>query len=342
MTKPRLGRAPTEDELRSLDKKRAVRRAGKLGDTAFLLACLEDESRIRTAAAKWLGKLHAKEAVPRLVELVESEHWQARVDATRALARIGDPSAIPTLARAARTDTVAPARSSALYALAMVEGAGAEPDLLAALDDQDWRVRVAAVTGLGMVGTADALEPLRQARRREPWRLALLHLLRWLPPRPAQNFDARVSSSLYVAAAWRIRMRGRHGLALREAVAATMVSAGAALLIPPAGAASSSSDRLSPTSLAIWCAVWLVLLARSATGNARRSGLLVGIPYGALLLSIPTALLGNLDYLAAFWATWFLVHGLLLAAGVTGGGRHPSLWAWSRPTTTTAPIPSAE
>ncbi len=84
--------------------------------------------------------------------------------AARALAYLGDPAAAPALL-AALDDEHWRVRMTAAQSLGRIGVAGVTPELIAALDDAHPRVRSAAVVALGRVGDGEALAPLAQRRR---------------------------------------------------------------------------------------------------------------------------------------------------------------------------------
>lgn len=99
-----LARLVSED----LDETVAATAAWALGEIggsvaiSTLMHAIEAQSDVVKAwAADGLGKLERYEAAPRLVQLLSSDHRPVRLAAAQALGRIGDPSMIPALSRAA-------------------------------------------------------------------------------------------------------------------------------------------------------------------------------------------------------------------------------------------------
>jgi phycocyanobilin lyase subunit beta len=104
-------------------------------------------------------------AVPALLEKIDGYNYGARAWAIRALARIGDPRALETLAIAAREDFSLSVRRAAAkglgsirWALLSVEArseaqAKALDILLAVSGDPEWVVRYASVSGLQAIAT---------------------------------------------------------------------------------------------------------------------------------------------------------------------------------------------
>ena len=155
--------------------------------TDALLALLADsDTYVRQTAARVLGEIHpddprvvpalieklngdekatairplgeygasAKAAVPRLIELLENDpDPNLRWDAARTLGKIGPDAhaAIPALIKALKSDNGA-LREHAAEALGDIHATVAVPDLIAALDDADTRVRRDAIRSLGQFG----------------------------------------------------------------------------------------------------------------------------------------------------------------------------------------------
>ncbi len=105
---------------------------GKQTDTRYvslLRTLLSDvHANVRAAAAEALGHLHAQDAVPDLMGLLEDEEWVAFA-AVGALADIGDPSALPALTALARCGSN-PVRSAAIEALSALDQDGTSLPLL--------------------------------------------------------------------------------------------------------------------------------------------------------------------------------------------------------------------
>jgi HEAT repeat protein len=116
-------------------------------DVSSLLQQLQSADRKeRLAAARALGELRAKEAVPPLIQALDDRYAKVRVAAIDALARIGDERAIPPILRMAAAKQYH-VRTSAGRALGHIPGA--LPHLLRALEDERSSVREQVVTALG-------------------------------------------------------------------------------------------------------------------------------------------------------------------------------------------------
>ncbi len=96
---------------------------GKLKDT---------DTRVRKSAARALGLIKDKSAVPALIEILKGDDWRVRQAAVQALGQIKDKSAVPAL--------------------------------MEALKDDDWRVRFFAARALTSVKTTTqpATQPTTQ------------------------------------------------------------------------------------------------------------------------------------------------------------------------------------
>jgi HEAT repeat protein len=94
-----------------------LRDATRRGDLDYLINALTDPE-MRGSAARQLGKLGAREAVPSLVRNLSAKDDGSRMAAIKALGRIGDPSAVPALLEVAREDEAAGVRTQAIDSLA--------------------------------------------------------------------------------------------------------------------------------------------------------------------------------------------------------------------------------
>lgn len=106
-----------------------------------------------------------QEAVPALMEQLDSYNYGARAWAIRALAMIGDPRALEVLVETARGDFALSVRRAAAKGLGFIDWerlaaaeraiaqASAIAALKAALEDPEWVVRYASVVGLSGIAT---------------------------------------------------------------------------------------------------------------------------------------------------------------------------------------------
>jgi HEAT repeat protein len=171
------------------DVSNAVRRSaagalGRIGDASavpVLTAALHDEGRlVRRAATRALGQIGTPLAVLALtaVLLGATDHVQAEDELDReepewdhkgrsmsaeALGLASDPSAIPALI-AAMQDEEAKVKAEAALALGRLGATSAAPALMKAVQDKSKWVRDRATSALGRVGDASAVRALLDAR----------------------------------------------------------------------------------------------------------------------------------------------------------------------------------
>jgi hypothetical protein len=208
----RLARFLEASESKSARRK-AAEYLGMLGassERSALLNALDDrELTTRVAAAEALGKVRATEAVPRLLELLETaEAGGERVAAARALGAIGDPRALPSLIGVLEDDAAQ---------LAGIEGLGAlgDPAALVALEPLAPR-RLAA-----RWARRDAVQRLRRARAEQEDR-ALSPLV---PMARAMRFGiaTRLARPAIVALVAILVLGGRPGTLLLVGAATTVL-----------------------------------------------------------------------------------------------------------------------
>ncbi len=168
----------------------------------------------RALAARALGVLRARAAVPQLLEALKSKDSQVMLEALRALEKIGDRSAgpevayllrdlhepvqiaaidvtgqlqnreaIPQLQDLVKTSKKAAVRRAALVALAKLPDPSSKSMFVQYLEDRDKYLRAAAAEGLGRLGDPADRERIQKAmesERAESTRLsmafALVHL----------------------------------------------------------------------------------------------------------------------------------------------------------------------
>lgn len=138
-------------------------------DVAYLLDVLRRDPRHRSMAAKFLGELRVREAVRPLMQLLGAGDRVTRSSAAEALAAIGDPEAVPALLERLRDEKEVVPRTFAITALGNLKDARALNPLCELLTDADVLVRQSAANALGVLGSPDALEPLRNALPTERW-----------------------------------------------------------------------------------------------------------------------------------------------------------------------------
>jgi HEAT repeat protein len=118
---------------------------------ALLSAAADPDPEVRTAALHALGERRAPEAVtPLLFSLGDRSLYIARI-AADALIRIGSP-AVPGLVRALENDAAPQVRANAARALALIGDPTAIPALFNALDDDSMMVQYWAEEGLERMG----------------------------------------------------------------------------------------------------------------------------------------------------------------------------------------------
>jgi HEAT repeat protein len=123
---------------------------------------LADKNRqVREEAARALGEVGDRQAVPHLIQALSDKYAKVRKAAAWALGCIGDERAAPHLVRAFGDPSVW-VRSEAVKALGQI-GPAAVPHVTQALADQRWKVRERAVSALGRIGDSSALPYLVQA-----------------------------------------------------------------------------------------------------------------------------------------------------------------------------------
>jgi len=124
----------------------------------LLVDALQDkEWRVRVgaaAAAVTLGKLKDPAVLELLTTALHDEHPNVRAFATRSLAELKDPRAVPPLAAALREDENSYVRWHAAMALEQFEDPRAVGPLTAALKDEDEMVRTAARRALEKIKKA--------------------------------------------------------------------------------------------------------------------------------------------------------------------------------------------
>ncbi|MFB0535505.1 MAG: HEAT repeat domain-containing protein [Anaerolineae bacterium] len=131
-------------------------------DFAELLQQLADKNRqVRQEAARALGDMGDRRAVPHLIQALGDKYAKVREAAASALGRIGDEQAASHLVQALGDQNVR-VRSEAVKALSQI-GPAAVPHLIQALGDERWEVRERAASALGRIGDQSALPHLVQA-----------------------------------------------------------------------------------------------------------------------------------------------------------------------------------
>jgi HEAT repeat protein len=145
------------------DAQPAVRRAAMRGAAVHVGLYLSGPSASSTSSGAALGQAIARR--------LETDDWDGRVDAARALGELGAQGQMAALARAV-DDASAYVRESAVLSIGRLAGAGIERDracdaLVHAAGDELAIIRLAAVEGLARADTPRARGQLRQIAERD-------------------------------------------------------------------------------------------------------------------------------------------------------------------------------
>lgn len=135
----------------------AMRLFDKLGYAEYNMMLIKSGNRWEQAlAAERLGHMRCREAMPQLVEALESGNTDLKLMAVHALGLIGDSSALPHLIKMFR-GTIASGEEvsrKVLTSSIISFGAAASRELLIELSFPDWRMRSAVLDMLGEIGGA--------------------------------------------------------------------------------------------------------------------------------------------------------------------------------------------
>ncbi|GAA2922915.1 MULTISPECIES: HEAT repeat domain-containing protein [Streptomycetaceae] len=129
------------EDGRSSVRLRAALAIGTAPDSRFIdklveRCAIEPEFPVREMLTWALTRHSASETVPALLEVVRSEHAQARSQALHTLSKIGDRRAWPAITRALLSDADDEVARSAWRAAVVLVPAGDEPGLAAVLSTQ--------------------------------------------------------------------------------------------------------------------------------------------------------------------------------------------------------------
>jgi len=152
----------------------AAKALGRIGDGAAVVplhTLLEDDDpRVVAAAAEALGELREPQSLDALLELLESEQKEIRQAATTGLGKFNPDAVTPLLAKLA--DERSHVRLSVAAALAALGNEAVEQKVIeGAHREPDWRVRQAMVSYLGWIERDDAFEGLLAALGDEDFRV---------------------------------------------------------------------------------------------------------------------------------------------------------------------------
>ena len=162
----------TSNDLHAQQRRAELLAAERQGDSERLLAALRDPES-RWWAARLVADLGVTEAVPDLTRLLDAADPHIRCVAIRSLARLRAGEAADRLLGVAAEDETDWVRSWAIAAVGELGAAGAlgERDVVPLLcryvDDPSHKVRASAAHALGVLADPRALEPLREAWKRE-------------------------------------------------------------------------------------------------------------------------------------------------------------------------------
>jgi hypothetical protein len=152
---------------------KAVRGADGAGAVKLLVRSVlaEDDSEIvKNIAVVTLGRMKSPEALPTLRELAGAGTLDVRVRVVRAIGRSRLPEAT-TILESLADEQPGAVRTAALVALAQRADETAARTFLAALDDELWETRSAAVEGLLALGARDHVPALCRRMKLETGRL---------------------------------------------------------------------------------------------------------------------------------------------------------------------------
>ncbi len=153
----------------------ALRAAGKSGRTDFestLRTLYEDpdfSENLKPNIILALGDLKSYDSVPFLSAIAEDDDQESiiRRYACDSLRKIGDPAAIGSIEKAYATDDVI-LRSYAMYAMSGFKDADVVPFLIEGLKDSYVKVRISAAQGLGDLQAKEAIPILQYKARKDP------------------------------------------------------------------------------------------------------------------------------------------------------------------------------
>jgi HEAT repeat protein len=147
----------------------AARALGQLGDKRAvepLIAALGDqEQTVWQSAARALGQLGDKRAIEPLRAALKAKDGRMRSSAADALAVLGDERAVGPLLGRLKDPQYSPPHGPILEGALRQIGPPAVEPLMAALKDENWKVRHTAAVVLGWLGDERAAEPLSVALR---------------------------------------------------------------------------------------------------------------------------------------------------------------------------------
>jgi len=150
---------------------RAARALGLIrGRTSIrpLVGALADPSRWSAIRVAEILISVGSEAVDELLAAFDTLPQNGRVSALDVLGRIRGLCALG-LMKSCLLDPHPDIRARAAHGLGLIGDPGTTPDLVAALQDQEWPVRAMAAKSLGRLGDPSAILPLREAMKDRRW-----------------------------------------------------------------------------------------------------------------------------------------------------------------------------
>ena len=134
-----------------------------------LIQALKDcESNVRCDAARRLAMIVDRSAVPALMEALKDEGMWVSDTAAKALGKLGVNDEQFMKIMGMLSSDVKQERCGAARALGDIGNPSAVPDLLNALNDEDWEVREAVAWALGKIGDKRALPDLQEVAKSDP------------------------------------------------------------------------------------------------------------------------------------------------------------------------------
>ena len=150
---------------------RAARALGLIrGRTSIrpIVGALADPSRWSAIRVAEILISVGSEAVDELLAAFDTLPQNGRVSALDVLGRIRGLRALG-LMKSCLLDPHPDIRARAAHGLGLIGDPGTTPDLVAALQDQEWPVRAMAAKSLGRLGDPSAIAPLREAMKDRQW-----------------------------------------------------------------------------------------------------------------------------------------------------------------------------
>jgi len=118
--------------------------------------------KVRSASAKTLGIIQAKESFHALIQSLNDSSWQVRMQAARSLGKLGDKRAVdPLIMFVSDPAKGIEARATAILALGELKAKGATSLITEILEDetQDFGLQIAAIRAISTIGDSNS-EPL--------------------------------------------------------------------------------------------------------------------------------------------------------------------------------------